>query len=329
MTRPPGKRTRKPRKKPSGKRPVLFAGAGILAVILVAGFFIVAGTDRKILAQVSAIRNTLPVSVYSAPLTIRSGQDIPIFRVWHYLALAREGGTLSGVTALDRSRRTLHVPTTGGQADEIVWDMNNRIASLWRIDAGGERVPLQRLDLAPLFLGSLENGRMVEYRPVSFGAISPAIKTTFLLSEDRRFFSSPALDFRGIGRAFFHDIKAHRFKEGGSTITQQVVKILFLSRKKSLTRKMTEAFLAIRMARLLAPEEIFELYLNHIDLGGYGTERITGVEAASLRYFGRHANQLGWKEAATLAALVRAPTFYSPFLHPNRTKTLQIGRAHV
>jgi membrane peptidoglycan carboxypeptidase len=240
----------------------------------------------------------------------------------HYLSLAREGGTLPASPSLDRKQGVLHLPQSGGQTIDVDWGEGNRIDSIWRVTKT-DRLPLPGITLAPLFLGSLENGQLVEYRPIDFDHISPAIKTTFLLSEDSRFFSSPALDFRGIGRAFFHDIRAHRFKEGGSTITQQVVKILFLNRKKSLARKVTEAAMALRMAALLSPEEIFELYLNHIDLGGYGTERIIGVEAASLRYFGRHANQLGWKEAATLATLVRAPTYYSPFMHPNRTLTLR------
>jgi len=294
-----------------------------LLLIFLGGRLTISWLDKKILARVSEVRNTFPIPLLSRPLTLRTGETIPLFRVWHYLSLAREGGTLSTPPSLDRSQGLLRIPEPGEGTLEITWGTDNKIQSIFRLSKDKERILLPKIRLAPIFLGSLENGQMVEYRPVDFDRISPAIKTTFLLSEDQRFFSSPALDFRGIGRAFFRDIQAHRFKEGGSTITQQVVKILFLTRKKSLTRKFMEAAMALRMAALLSPQEIFELYLNHIDLGGYGTERIIGVEAASLRYFGRHANQTGWKEAATLAALVRAPTYYSPFMHPKRTLRLR------
>lgn len=317
--RPSGKNGRK---KTRRKR-AIGIGLTLVALLLLSLGLTVSWLDKKILARVSDVRNSRPIPLYANPLVLKSGETIPVFRVWHYLSLAREGGTLSALPALDRAQGVLRLPEEGGHSLEITWGTDNRIASLLRLSKEGDPISLQKVALPPIFLGSLENGELVEYRPIDFDHISPAIKTTFLLSEDQRFFSSPALDFRGIGRAFFHDIRAHRFKEGGSTITQQVVKILFLNRKKSLTRKVMEAAMALRMAALLSPRDIFELYLNHIDLGGYGTERIIGVEAASLRYFGKHANQVGWKEAATLAALVRAPTYYSPFMHPSRTMTLR------
>ena len=279
--------------------------------------------DKKIHARLAQVKDARPIPVYAHPLTLRTGQPIPLFRVWHYLSLAREGGMIPSPPVLQKTSRTIHIPLEGSQEVQVAWEADGRIGEILHIDKMKGSAPVSRIDLPPLFLGSIEDGAMIEYRPVGFDQISQAIKTTFLLSEDRRFFSSPAIDLRGIGRAFFRDIRARRFKEGGSTITQQVVKILFLSRKKSLGRKLEEAVLAIRMAAILTPQEIFELYLNHIDLGGYGTERIVGVEAASLRYFGRHASELGWKEAATLAALNRAPTYYSPFLHPRRTKRLR------
>ncbi len=279
--------------------------------------------DRKIHARLAQIQEARPIPVYSHPLTLRTGQPIPLFRVWHYLIMAREGGMIPLPPQLLKSTRTIHLALDPGREVDVSWGGGEQISEIMRTDRGRGSFPVSSIRLPPLFLGSIEDGGMIEYRPVGFDKISQAIKTTFLLSEDSRFFSSPALDLRGIGRAFFRDLRARRFKEGGSTITQQVVKILFLNRKKSIARKLEEAILAIRMAALLPPQEIFALYLNHIDLGGYGTERIVGVEAASLRYFGRHANELGWKEAATLAALNRAPTYYSPFLHPKRTKKLR------
>lgn len=323
--RPPKPQTTKklPARRPGRRGRILVILISVLLLLLAGGAIVVSAIDKKILARIDQIRNARPLPVLARPLTLKTGQTIPLFRVWHYLVLSREGGTLPFSPVFERTARTIRIPNGPGQETSIGWNETGQIAFIRASSRNLKETSLEQVTLPSLHLGSILEGRTLEYRPVPFAEISPALKETFLLSEDRRFFSSPALDLKGIGRAFFHDIRAHRFKEGGSTLTQQVVKILFLQRRKTLTRKVEEAILALRMAVLLPPEKIFSLYLNHIDLGGYGTERIIGVEAASLLYFGRHANQDGWKEAATLAALARAPTYYSPFLHPKRTVSLR------
>ncbi|MGC8530100.1 MAG: transglycosylase domain-containing protein [Leptospirillia bacterium] len=319
---PPPKKRRRPGR-PGRRRTILVASISVLLVLLIGVAIGISLIDKMILARIDEIRNARTVPVFSSPLTLRTGEVIPIFRIWHYLVLSREGGTLPSSPTYKKAERTITLLTGPGAKTLIGWNDQGQIAFIRSRFKDLPDTNLEQITLPPLYLGSISEGHTVEYRPVPFDQISPSIKKTFLLSEDQRFFTSPAIDLRSIGRAFFHDIKAHRFKEGGSTITQQVVKILFLERRKTLTRKFEEAILSLRMAAILSPEEIFSLYLNHIDLGGYGTERIVGVEAASLLYFGRHANQIGWKEAATLAALVRAPTYYSPFLHPHRTLALR------
>ncbi len=324
--KPPAPRSspkkRRPRR-PGRRKNILLISIGAVLILLTGVAFGISLIDKKILARIDEIRNARPIPVFSQPLTLRTGESIPLFRVWHYLVLSREGGTIPFSPGYSKSQRTITLSTGPGAQTLIGWNEGGQIAFIRSHSRDLPDTSLEQMTLPPLHLGSIVEGHAVEYRPLSFDQVSPAIKKTFLLSEDRRFFSSPAIDLRGIGRAFFHDLKAHRFKEGGSTLTQQVVKILFLERRKTLTRKLEEAVLSLRMAAILPPEQIFSLYLNHIDLGGYGTERIIGVESASLLYFGRHANQVGWKEAATLAALVRAPTYYSPFLHPRRTLALR------
>ncbi len=318
----PSPKKRRPRR-PGRRKNILLIVIGIVLTLLTGVAIGISLIDKKILARIDEIRNARPIPVFSQPLTLRTGESIPLFRVWHYLVLSREGGTIPFSPGYNKSQRTITLSTGPGAQTLIGWNEEGQIAFIRSHSKDLPDTSLEQMTLPPLHLGSIVEGHTVEYRPISFDQVSPAIKKTFLLSEDRRFFSSPAIDLRGIGRAFFHDLKAHRFKEGGSTLTQQVVKILFLERRKTLTRKIEEAVLSLRMAAILPPEQIFSLYLNHIDLGGYGTERIVGVESASLLYFGRHANQVGWKEAATLAALVRAPTYYSPFLHPRRTLALR------
>ena len=136
----------------------------------------------------------------------------------------------------------------------------------------------------------------------------------FVAAEDARFFQHEGIDLHGIIRAFFRNVEAGKIVQGGSTITQQVAKSLFLSPKKSYIRKFKEAILAYRIDKYLKKYEILNLYLNHIYLG-HGTY---GIEAASQRYFRKSARDLTLSEASLLAGLPKAPSRYSPFYHPRR-----------
>ncbi len=143
---------------------------------------------------------------------------------------------------------------------------------------------------------------------------------SFVAAEDARFFRHQGIDFRSIVRAFFKNMEAGGIVQGGSTITQQVAKGLFLSPEKKYIRKLKEAILAYKIDRYLKKYEILNLYLNHIYLG-HGTY---GIEAASQQYFGKPAEQITLPEAALLAGLPKAPSRYSPFLHPDRARQRQV-----
>jgi len=143
---------------------------------------------------------------------------------------------------------------------------------------------------------------------------------SFVAAEDARFFHHQGIDFQSIIRAFFKNMEAGTIVQGGSTITQQVAKGLFLSPEKKYIRKLKEAILAYKIDRYLKKYEILNLYLNHIYLG-HGTY---GIEAASQRYFGKSAERLTLPEAALLAGLPKAPSRYSPALHPRRARQRQV-----
>ena len=142
----------------------------------------------------------------------------------------------------------------------------------------------------------------------------------FVAAEDARFFRHQGIDLRSIIRAFFKNMKAGSIVQGGSTITQQVAKGLFLSPEKKYIRKLREAILAYRIDRYLKKYEILNLYLNQIYLG-HGAY---GIEAASQHYFGKTAKELTLPEAALLAGLPKAPSRYSPVLHPERARQRQL-----
>lgn len=134
----------------------------------------------------------------------------------------------------------------------------------------------------------------------------------FVASEDRRFFEHEGVDFLGIARALVVNLRGGGVKQGGSTITQQLVKNLLVGKEKSYRRKMREAVLAWRLERELDKMELLELYVNYIALGNGNY----GVEAAAQDYFGISARELDPGQAALLAGLVPAPSRYSPRQHP-------------
>ena len=141
----------------------------------------------------------------------------------------------------------------------------------------------------------------------------------FVAAEDARYFQHSGVDIKSIFRAFFRNLEAGHIVQGGSTITKQVAKSLFLTPKKSYIRKLREAILSYKIEKYLTKYEILNLYLNHIYLG-HGAY---GIESSAQKYFAKHAVDLTLGEAALLAGLPKAPSRYSPNLHPSRARSRQ------
>lgn len=151
---------------------------------------------------------------------------------------------------------------------------------------------------------------------VPLSAMPDHLIKAVLAAEDANFYRHKGLDYRGIARAMLKNVASMRIKEGGSTITQQLSKQLFLTSERSLKRKMKEAMLAVRIERRYTKEEILSLYLNQVYLGSGAY----GVQSAAQVYFGKDVSDLELPEAALIAGLLRAPSAYSPFLHPERAR---------
>jgi penicillin-binding protein 1A len=145
-------------------------------------------------------------------------------------------------------------------------------------------------------------------RPLTLKEMSPYLPAAVIATEDRRFYSHFGIDPVGMLRAAFSDLRAGHIVQGGSTITQQLAKILFLTPDKTLARKTRETILALWLERRFSKEQILEIYLNRVYLGA-GTY---GVDAAAHRYFGKSAAKLTLFESAVIAGLLKAPTRYSP-----------------
>ncbi len=150
---------------------------------------------------------------------------------------------------------------------------------------------------------------------VTFDQISPDIKNATVAIEDEQFYQHHGIKPTAILRAVWVNLKSGQYSQGGSTITQQVIKNALLSQEKTLTRKIKEWILALKLERIMNKEQILTLYLNDSPYGG----NIYGIEEASMTFFGKHASDVTLAESAYLAALPQAPTLYSPYSN-NTTK---------
>lgn len=159
-----------------------------------------------------------------------------------------------------------------------------------------------------------ERGTAADYMPLDL--LPRHVQTAVVATEDRRFYEHHGLDPVGLIRAVFTNLRAGRFAQGGSTLTQQLAKNLFLSPDRTMSRKIEELTLALWLELRLSKSDILELYLNRVYFGGGAY----GIEAASRRYFDKSARELTVAEAALIAGLLKAPSKYSPAASPGAAR---------
>ena len=159
-------------------------------------------------------------------------------------------------------------------------------------------------------LGAIPAERNRQVVPLS--RVSPWIPKATIAIEDRRFYSHGGIDPHGIARAVVADVKARKVVQGGSTITQQLVRNLYISNERTVQRKLKEACLAIKLNDAWSKDKILAAYLNQVYYGNLAY----GIEAAAQTYFSKHARDLNLRESALLAGLTQAPSAYNPFGDP-------------
>lgn len=157
--------------------------------------------------------------------------------------------------------------------------------------------------------------------PVSVDTLPPHVWQAIVAIEDKRFFEHGPIDYRGITRAVFSNLKSGRVAAGGSTITQQTAKNIFLSREKKISRKVQELILSHWLENRFSKNQILDLYMNRVSLVG----GMRGIDAASRAMFQTSANNMSIAQAAQIAAMLKAPTTYSPMRNPEKN----IKRARV
>ncbi len=192
---------------------------------------------------------------------------------------------------------------------------NHAIQSLRKGKELLDLVALEPMEIARLY------GKEREARElISFTEAPRFLIDAIVITEDRRFFRHGGMDWQGILRALWVDIRHKKILQGGSTITQQLAKNYFLRPERSFSRKVEEALIAFVLERLYTKEEILEMYMNEIYMGQQGGASINGMGEAARFYFGHGVRNLSLAEAALLAGLIRAPNAYSPFAHPERAR---------
>src|SRR5437762_7139949 len=191
------------------------------------------------------------------------------------------------------------------------------IHSVKRLDDG---VTLRGIRIEPELITSIYNNEMEDRLPVRLTSVPKSVVDAIIATEDKNFYHHEGISIRGTIGALITDVRQKALTHGGSTLTQQLVKNLFLNPERTWRRKGTEALMAILLELRYRKNEILEAYLNEIYLGQNGAVQIIGVEQASQVYFGKHVTYLTLPEAATLAGMIRSPNVLSPLTYPERVK---------
>ncbi|HWX41941.1 MAG TPA: PBP1A family penicillin-binding protein [Blastocatellia bacterium] len=174
--------------------------------------------------------------------------------------------------------------------------------------------------LEPEMMTEVSNEKRQKQKVVSFKDLPKDYINATIAIEDRQFFEHSGINVRGIFRALWRDVGEGETREGGSSITQQLVKNFFLTPERTMKRKLQEMMIALVLETKLSKQEIFQLYANEVYMGQSGSYSITGVGEAASAYFNKDVVNLTLPESAFLAGLIRGPSLYSPYRDPDRAK---------
>jgi len=306
----------------------LWGGLGLVVLSAVSLALVVAYYERVVTRTMDGRRWSLPTRLYSDVWVLRPGDALGPDDVERRLARLRYApvGALpvtGGRYLLTRSRVVVGVnprETAYGRFPGVVARIDfsgRRIAGLKR-EADG--APMPYVVFEPEVVGSVFDLKMEDRTLVRLERVPKVVVDAILTTEDRDFFTHAGLAPKRLVGAVLQGLVKRRSVRGTSTLTQQLVKNLFLTPERTLRRKAVEALLAVILDAKYGKEEILEAYLNEIYLGQRGAVSVTGVEEAARFYFGKPVSQLDLPEAAMLAGLISSPGRFSPFRSPERAR---------
>jgi penicillin-binding protein 1B len=313
------------------RRAVLVLAALVLiAAVVGAGvaFHELRELDRVVVEKFNGRRWNFPSRIYSDAFLIYPGLNARAAGLTERLQRLnyrandseplRKGDFRRTPTGLDIFLRDFSYP---GQRveDRLVHLAIDRdvIVSMRDVGSGAD---LYSLQLEPELVSGLYATTWEERREVHLKDLPPQLMRAVILTEDRRFYSHRGVDPIGVARAMLTDLRHGGVVQGGSTLTQQLMKNFFLSEERTMHRKLKEVTMAMLAERRYGKDEILENYLNEIYLGQNGVQGIFGVWEASQFYFARQPQELSLGDVALLAGLIRAPNALSPFRRPERAR---------
>lgn len=306
-------------------RRVFFLALALLPVVgVLIYYYVVFSTmiDEKLRGEVFVRAS----GIYAAPARVVKGGPFGKAQILDYLARAgytaqpKASNPTRGSYRLDGNRLEI-TPSADAQrmgwsfpAVQIRFNGNTPVA----ITELSSKQSLNECLLEPPLLTALNQERE-KRKIVEFNDLPKTLVNAIVAVEDRRFFDHRGVDIRGLARAIYRNfLERDGGLQGGSTITQQLVKNFFLTPERTLSRKLKEAYIAIILETRLTKQQIFQMYCNEIYLGQDGSYSINGVGEAARFYFMKDVANLTLPEAAFLAGVIRGPGYYSPFKHPDR-----------
>jgi penicillin-binding protein 1B len=293
-------------------------------VSLVIGLLGLAWLDARVRQRFDNHQWQLPARVYARPVELYSGRELTAANLDQLLSLlryrpdgaAREPGSYArfdgGVLLHTRGFRD----SDGGEpAKQMRLRIDGqRIGQL--TDASGKALPVARLE--PLQIGSIHPGHSEDRVLVRLEEVPPLLVHMLMATEDRSFHEHHGISIRGLLRAVFANLRAGEVEQGGSTLTQQLVKNFWLTRERTLSRKLVEIPMALLLELHYSKAQIMETYLNEVYLGQDGGRAIHGMGLGAQFYFGRPLPELEPHQFAMLIGLLKGPSYYDPRRHPQR-----------
>lgn len=322
------KRSKATKKRKNGKKggrrwPYLLASVMLWSTLAVAGWCL--WVDYQVRRDFSALQWALPARIYARPVELYAGAHLGVADLTNYLQRLgyRQTSAVAGPGEYQVNGSNLRLRTRGfdfwdGAERPVYVEMSfsgRHIASL-RGAAGSGDLALVRLEPVEIAQINPETGE--DRLPVSLSDVPPELVNAVIAVEDQRFYSHYGVDPIGILRALWTNVRAGAVVQGGSTLTQQLVKNLYLNRDRTLRRKVEEAVMAVALDYRFSKDEILTAYINEVFLGQQGSRAIHGFALAAEHYFGRPLKELKLDELATLAGLARGASYYNPLRNPER-----------
>lgn len=236
-------------------------------------------------------------------------------------ALGQPGDYVPGSSQVDLFTRPFNYRNSQYPAQSVrVLFTGSTIQNIVSLGSHGG-VVVMNAALEPELLTSILGDQLENRRPVTLAQVPQVLQDAVIATEDVRFWHHPGVDPIGVLRAMFRNLRHGAIAEGGSTLTQQLVKNYYLTPERSFKRKLIEAFMAVVLDARYSKREILEAYLNDIYLGRNRSISIIGVGEASHFYFGKPVTEITLAEAALLASMIPSPNHFSPFVRPDMALT--------